>query len=251
MARHPIHGDFQPGAGAGCGNQKEARPVAERLSDIGIQRELGGLPGWSRRGDSLTKTYRFPTFPAGITFVTRVADVAESMDHHPDIDIQAYAPDVHAQLARRRGNHDERPRRLHGRSSDWRRSRGSREAGGGKRETGTAETGGGRREAGSEAENPRDASLSQSDIPRVLRFLPVSRLPVSRFPSARLPQLHASIHRLEPESATAFADRRAHAARVHATLKGEREIGRSGCRSPSACPGRHRDSRAPRSRSTR
>ena len=65
-----------------------ARPVAERLSDIGIQRELGGLPGWSRRGDSLTKTYRFPTFPAGITFVTRVADVAESMDHHPDIDIR-------------------------------------------------------------------------------------------------------------------------------------------------------------------
>lgn len=67
-----------------------ARPrlVAERLSDIGIQRELAGLPGWSRRGNALTKTYRFTTFPAGITFVTRVADVAESMDHHPDIDIR-------------------------------------------------------------------------------------------------------------------------------------------------------------------
>ena len=62
--------------------------MAERLSDIGIQRELGGLPGWSRRGDSLTKSYRFPTFPGAITFVTRVADVAESMDHHPDIDIR-------------------------------------------------------------------------------------------------------------------------------------------------------------------
>ena len=62
--------------------------VAELLSDIGIQRELGGLPGWSRRGTTLTKTYRFPTFPAVITFVTRIADVAESMDHHPDIDIR-------------------------------------------------------------------------------------------------------------------------------------------------------------------
>ena len=62
--------------------------VAELLSDIGIQRELGGLPGWSRRGTALTKTYRFPTFPSAITFVTRVADVAESMDHHPDIDIR-------------------------------------------------------------------------------------------------------------------------------------------------------------------
>jgi len=62
--------------------------VVEPLSDIGIQRELGALPGWSRRGGSLTKTYRFPTFPSAITFVTRVADVAESMDHHPDIDIR-------------------------------------------------------------------------------------------------------------------------------------------------------------------
>jgi 4a-hydroxytetrahydrobiopterin dehydratase len=62
--------------------------VPERLSDIGIQRELGALPGWTRRGDALTKTFRFATFPAGISFVTRVADLAESMDHHPDIDIR-------------------------------------------------------------------------------------------------------------------------------------------------------------------
>ena len=88
MARHQSTETSSPRADAGCGNQKKARPVVERLSDIGIQRELGGLPGWSRRGDSLTKTYRFPSFPAGITFVTRVADVAESMDHHPDIDIR-------------------------------------------------------------------------------------------------------------------------------------------------------------------
>jgi len=63
-------------------------PVLELLSDIGIQRELGALPGWARRGASLTKTYRFPTFPGAITFVTRVADAAETMNHHPDIDIR-------------------------------------------------------------------------------------------------------------------------------------------------------------------
>ena len=62
--------------------------MAELLSEIGIQSELSALPGWSRRGNALTKTFRFPTFPAGITFVTRVADLAESMDHHPDIDIR-------------------------------------------------------------------------------------------------------------------------------------------------------------------
>jgi 4a-hydroxytetrahydrobiopterin dehydratase len=58
------------------------------LSDIEIQRELGSLPGWSRRGNALVKTYVFPAFPAGIDWVRRVADLAESMDHHPDIDIR-------------------------------------------------------------------------------------------------------------------------------------------------------------------
>ncbi len=58
------------------------------LSDIAIQRELGTLPGWSRRGDALTKTFTFRTFREGIAFVARVADAAESADHHPDIDIR-------------------------------------------------------------------------------------------------------------------------------------------------------------------
>lgn len=60
----------------------------DRLSDITIQRELGRLPGWSRRGDALVKSYQFPTFLAGIDFVGRVARVAEAADHHPDLDIR-------------------------------------------------------------------------------------------------------------------------------------------------------------------
>ena len=58
------------------------------LSDIEIQRALGALPGWSRKGDTLTKSYHFATFPAGIAFIARVAEIAESMAHHPDIDIR-------------------------------------------------------------------------------------------------------------------------------------------------------------------
>ena len=60
----------------------------ERLSDIAIQRELGRLPGWTRRGDALVKTYQFPTFLDGIAFVQRVATAAEAADHHPDLDIR-------------------------------------------------------------------------------------------------------------------------------------------------------------------
>jgi 4a-hydroxytetrahydrobiopterin dehydratase len=59
-----------------------------KLSDIEIQRELGNLTGWLRKGDSLVKTFAFSTFPAGISFVDRVARTAEAMDHHPDLDIR-------------------------------------------------------------------------------------------------------------------------------------------------------------------
>jgi 4a-hydroxytetrahydrobiopterin dehydratase len=62
--------------------------MTELLSDIAIQRELGGLPGWSRRGDVLTRTYQFRNFSEAMDFVNRVADEAESADHHPDIDIR-------------------------------------------------------------------------------------------------------------------------------------------------------------------
>jgi 4a-hydroxytetrahydrobiopterin dehydratase len=62
-----------------------AAPV---LSDIEIQRALGQLPGWSRRAQVISKTYVMPTFPAGISFVARIADAAEAAQHHPDIDIR-------------------------------------------------------------------------------------------------------------------------------------------------------------------
>jgi Pterin-4a-carbinolamine dehydratase len=36
----------------------------------------------------LVKTFTWPTFAAGIAFVQRVARIADSADHHPDIDIR-------------------------------------------------------------------------------------------------------------------------------------------------------------------
>jgi len=59
-----------------------------KLSDLDIQRALGKLPGWSRRGETLVKTFTFPKFADGIAFVGRVAVAANEMDHHPDIDIR-------------------------------------------------------------------------------------------------------------------------------------------------------------------
>jgi len=62
--------------------------MRQKLSDLEIQRALAGLAGWSRRGDVLVKTYTFPRFADGISFVNRVARLADAADHHPDIDIR-------------------------------------------------------------------------------------------------------------------------------------------------------------------
>jgi 4a-hydroxytetrahydrobiopterin dehydratase len=59
-----------------------------KLSDVEIQRSLGTLSGWARRGDALAKTFTFPRFADGIAFVGKVAGMADAMDHHPDIDIR-------------------------------------------------------------------------------------------------------------------------------------------------------------------
>ena len=62
--------------------------MSQRLSDLEIQRALGGLPGWSRRGEVLTKTFTLKTFPDVMTLVNRIAEQAERMNHHPDMDIR-------------------------------------------------------------------------------------------------------------------------------------------------------------------
>jgi len=62
--------------------------MRNKLSDLEIQRALGRLTGWARRGDTLTKTYTFGTFADGIAFVNRIAKAADARNHHPDIDIR-------------------------------------------------------------------------------------------------------------------------------------------------------------------
>jgi 4a-hydroxytetrahydrobiopterin dehydratase len=63
-----------------------ARPVA--LDDDQIATRLAALTSWERQGDEIVKTFELPTFPDAIAFVTRLADRAESANHHPDIDIR-------------------------------------------------------------------------------------------------------------------------------------------------------------------
>jgi 4a-hydroxytetrahydrobiopterin dehydratase len=49
---------------------------------------LRALPDWNIVSGELVKTFQFSDFRAALGFVNRVADVAESAGHHPDIDIR-------------------------------------------------------------------------------------------------------------------------------------------------------------------
>lgn len=49
---------------------------------------LSGLDGWERVEGTLRRSVKFPAFLAGIDAVRRVAEHAEAVDHHPDIDIR-------------------------------------------------------------------------------------------------------------------------------------------------------------------
>lgn len=56
-----------------------------KLAPEAIQAELRKLAGWSLQGEAISKLYSWPSFPEAMTFVNRVADLAEEADHHPDI----------------------------------------------------------------------------------------------------------------------------------------------------------------------
>ena len=60
----------------------------QRLSESDVKSALAGLPGWSLENGELVRTVTFKDFVQAIRFVNQVADAAESVQHHPDIDIR-------------------------------------------------------------------------------------------------------------------------------------------------------------------
>lgn len=62
--------------------------MADPLTAAEIEAALSGLDGWAGDPAGLHRTAELPSFPAAIAVVDRVAEVAEELDHHPDIDIR-------------------------------------------------------------------------------------------------------------------------------------------------------------------
>ncbi len=61
-----------------------ARSSIAILDPAALAEVLSQLPAWRVDDGALTRTFRFPDFRAAFGFMTRVALVAEEMDHHPD-----------------------------------------------------------------------------------------------------------------------------------------------------------------------
>ncbi len=60
--------------------------MAEKLSEGELNGALETLDGWSRAEgrDAIQKSYKFKDFNEAFAFMTKVAEKAEQMDHHPE-----------------------------------------------------------------------------------------------------------------------------------------------------------------------
>ena len=59
--------------------------MVEKLSEEQLTEGLATLTEWSRSGDAIQRTFSFADFIGSMTFVNRVAERAEEVQHHPDI----------------------------------------------------------------------------------------------------------------------------------------------------------------------
>ncbi len=54
------------------------------LNEKQIAERLAGLPGWTRDGGIIRKTYTLDSYPAGLAFASAIGTIGEGFDHHPD-----------------------------------------------------------------------------------------------------------------------------------------------------------------------
>jgi 4a-hydroxytetrahydrobiopterin dehydratase len=62
--------------------------MADLLSADEVETGIAELDGWAGDSTGIMRTVELASFPAAIGMVNRVAEVAEEMDHHPDINIR-------------------------------------------------------------------------------------------------------------------------------------------------------------------
>ena len=56
-----------------------------KLTEEEAREQLAGLEGWRFKEDKIKKSFKFDNFAAALAFVNQVGEIAERLDHHPDI----------------------------------------------------------------------------------------------------------------------------------------------------------------------
>lgn len=57
------------------------------LPEAELNQKLQALPDWRRNGAAIERVFQFRNFVDAMEFVNRIAEVAEAVNHHPDITI--------------------------------------------------------------------------------------------------------------------------------------------------------------------
>jgi 4a-hydroxytetrahydrobiopterin dehydratase len=73
---------METGGGSGV---SESAPKA--LSPDDVRAKVADLEGWRVADGKLVKSFDFDDFVSAVRFVDRLADVAEQMGHHPDLNL--------------------------------------------------------------------------------------------------------------------------------------------------------------------
>ncbi len=58
------------------------------MTDTSLQAQIDRLNGWMHEGTMIRKAFKFKDFAEAIGWTVRVAFLAETHGHHPDIDIR-------------------------------------------------------------------------------------------------------------------------------------------------------------------
>ncbi len=62
--------------------------MAELIKKADLAKRLKDLPEWELVDATIERTFEFEDFATAIDFVDGVAEIAEDLQHHPDIDIR-------------------------------------------------------------------------------------------------------------------------------------------------------------------
>jgi len=55
-----------------------------KLGDQEITNKLVSFPGWKHEGNFIVREFTFKNFSENFAFMTRIAMIAESLNHHPN-----------------------------------------------------------------------------------------------------------------------------------------------------------------------